>query len=55
MKQKQHSTKAIIHILSLAETDETIDSVCREHNVSKATVTDGNVNTAIWIWPMPSG
>ena len=37
MKQKQHSTEAIIRILRQAETDETIDSVCREHNVSKAT------------------
>ena len=37
MKQKQHSTKGIIRILRQAETDETIDSVCREHNVSKAT------------------
>ena len=37
MKQQQHSTGAIIRILRQAETDETIDSVCREHNVSKAT------------------
>ena len=37
MKQKQHSTEEIIRILRQAETDETIDSVCREHNVSKAT------------------
>ena len=37
MKQKKHSTGAIIRILRQAETDETIDSVCREHNVSKAT------------------
>ena len=36
MKQKQHSTGAIIRILRQAETDETIDSVCCEHNVSKA-------------------
>ena len=37
MKQKQHSTEEIIRILRQAETDETIDSVCRKHNVSKAT------------------
>ena len=37
MKQKQHNTEEIIRILRQAETDETIDSVCREHNVSKAT------------------
>ena len=37
MKQKQHSTEGIIRILRQAETDETIDSVCREHNVSKVT------------------
>ena len=36
MKQKQHNTEEIIRILRQAETDETIDSVCREHNVSKA-------------------
>ena len=34
MKQKQHSTEEIIRILRQAETDVTIDSVCREHNVS---------------------
>mgnify|MGYP000111284910 CR=1 FL=1 len=37
MKQKQHSNEEIIRILRQAETDATIDSVCREHNVSKAT------------------
>ena len=37
MKQKQHSTEEIIRILRQAETDKTIDSVCRKHNVSKAT------------------
>ena len=37
MKQKQYSTEEIIRVLRQAETDETIDSVCREHNVSKAT------------------
>ena len=37
MKQKQHSTEAIIRILRQAETDQTNDSVCRAHNVSKAT------------------
>jgi putative transposase len=37
MKQKQHSTEEIIRILRQAETDETIESVCRKHYVSKAT------------------
>jgi len=37
MKQKQHSTEEIIRILRQSETDATIDSVCREHNVSQAT------------------
>ena len=37
MKQKHHNTEEIIRILRQAETDETIDPVCREHNVSKAT------------------
>jgi len=37
MKQKQHSTEEIIRILRQAESDETTDPVCREHNVSKAT------------------
>ena len=37
MKQKQHSTEEIIRILRQAETDKTIDSVCRKHNVTKAT------------------
>ena len=37
MKQKQHSTEEIIRILRQSETDVTIDSVCREHNVSQAT------------------
>ena len=37
MKQKQHSTEEIIRMLRQAETDATIDSVFREHNVSKAT------------------
>ena len=36
MKQKQHSTEEIIRILLQAETDAMIDSVSREHNVSKA-------------------
>ena len=36
MIQKQHSTEAIIRILRQAETDQTNDSVCRAHNVSKA-------------------
>ena len=37
MKQKQHSTEDIIRILREADTDQTVESVCREHNISKAT------------------
>ena len=37
MKQKQHSTDEIICIPRQADTDQTIESVCREHNLSKAT------------------
>jgi len=37
MKQKQHSTEAIIRILRQSEGDETVESICREHNSSKAT------------------
>ena len=37
MKGKSHSTEEIIRILRQAETDATIDSICRDHNVSKAT------------------
>jgi putative transposase len=37
MKQKQHSTEAIIRILRQSEGDETVESISREHNISKAT------------------
>ena len=37
MKQKQHSTEEIIRILRQAEEDQTVEDVCREHNISKAT------------------
>ena len=37
MKQKQLSTEEIIHILREAEEDQTVEDVCREHNISKAT------------------
>ena len=37
MKQKHHGTEEIIRILCQADTDQTIESVCREHNLSKAT------------------
>ena len=37
MKQKRHSTEAIIRILRQSEGDETVESICREHNISKAT------------------
>ena len=37
MKQKQHSSEAIIRILRQSEGEETVESICREHNISKAT------------------
>jgi putative transposase len=37
MKQKQHSTEAIIRILRQSEGYETVESISREHNISKAT------------------
>ena len=37
MKQKQHSTEEINRILRQADSDETVESICREHNISKAT------------------
>ena len=36
MKQKKHSTEEIIRILRQADGDGTIESICREHNISKA-------------------
>ena len=37
MKQKQHSTEEIIRILRQAEEDQTVEDLCREHNISQAT------------------
>ena len=37
MKQKQHSMEEIIRILRQVVGDETVESICREHNISKAT------------------
>ena len=37
MKQKHHSTEEIIRILRQADGDETVESICREYNLSKAT------------------
>ena len=37
MKQKKHSTEEIIRILRQADGDGMIESICREHNISKAT------------------
>ena len=37
MKQKQHSTEEIIRILRQADGDETVESICRAHNISRAT------------------
>ena len=37
MKQKQHSTEEIIRILRQTDGDDTVESICREHNNFKAT------------------
>ena len=37
MKQKQYSTEEIIRILRQAGGDDTVDAICREHNISNAT------------------
>ena len=37
MKQIQHSTEEIIRILRQSDTDKTVESICRESNISKAT------------------
>ena len=37
MKQNHHSTEENIRILRQADTDQTVESVCREYNLSKAT------------------
>jgi len=37
MKQKKHSTEEIIRILRQADGDGTIESICRQRNISKAT------------------
>ena len=37
MKQKQHSTEEIIRILRQSDTDQTVEPICRESNISKAT------------------
>ena len=37
MKQKQHSTEEIIRIFRPSDTDQTVESICRESNMSKST------------------
>ena len=37
MKQKQYSTEEIIRILRPSDTDQTVESICRESNISKGT------------------
>ena len=37
MKQRQHITEEITRILRQAEEDQTIEDLCREHNISKTT------------------
>ena len=36
MKRKQHSTEEIIRILRQVDEEQTVDAVCRDHNISKA-------------------
>ena len=37
MKQKNHTTEEIIRILRQADAEDSIEAVCRTHNISKAT------------------
>jgi len=37
MKQKKHSTEEITRILRQADGDGTMESICREHNISRST------------------
>ena len=37
MKGKPHSTEAIIRILRQADGGETVQAICREHNISEQT------------------
>ena len=37
MKQKNHTTEEIIRILRQAEAEDTVEAVCRMHNISNAT------------------
>ena len=37
MKQNQHSTAEIIRILRPGESGRTVEDLCRDHNISKAT------------------
>ena len=37
MKNKLHSTEGIIRILRQADGGQTVETVCREHNISEAT------------------
>ena len=45
MKQKKHSNGEIIRILRQADGDGTVESICREHNISKAT---SSMASQIW-------
>ena len=37
MKQKNHTTEEIIRILRQAEAEDTVEAVCRTHNISNVT------------------
>ena len=47
MKQKLHSTEEIIRILRQADGAQTIESVCRDHNISELHFIAGVENTVI--------
>ena len=40
MKQKQHGTEDIIRILRQAKADESVESVCREHDIFRLTLSE---------------
>ena len=43
MKPKRYTTEQIIRILQQTDGDHTVDSIYREHNISKAFPIDGGL------------
>ena len=52
MKQKRYTTEQIIRILRQADSGQTIEEICREHNISEGSFIVGRRNMATWIWQM---